>query len=129
MKLKNLEIIKDAAKIPNEIVRRGFEMNSDIEVIIRGEELQEGMVILLEEALMRENPSYHLDSNPHICDDYRCPRIKETSQWCMVTNLKRRGDITSFVGVYADGVHRSRTYNESFFWLVKIDSMLVERNA
>lgn len=129
MKLKNLEIIKGAAKIPYGIVRRGFEMNPDTDVILRGEELQEGMIILLEEALMRENPSYHLDSNPHICDDYRCPRIKETSQWCMVTNLKRRGDITSFVGIYADDVHRSRTYNESFFWLVKKEYVLVERNV
>jgi hypothetical protein len=108
--------------IPKGFVAKNFDMDPETDDIIRGRYLQHGMIVLIEESIMRENPSKHVDDNPHDCDNYECQRIKETSQWCMVSDLSRKGEITSFVGIYSDGVKRSRIYNESYFWLVKKES-------
>ncbi len=99
--------------IPSEAVDRTFVMNPETEDVIRGGELQEGMVVLLEDHMFRL--PLHSDKER----DFK-------ATWCQVTKLQRnvRDEILSFIGVYSDGVKHSRTYNRSIFWLVKKDSVM-----
>lgn len=105
--------------IPNEIVPVNFEMNPETEDLIRGTKLTEGMVVLIEVITSRVNPQMHLEEIDHECDQYDCMRLLRESRWCKVTDLNRTRDLVSFIGVYADGTKRSRTYNESYCWYVK----------
>lgn len=116
-------------EIPSEFVDRNAEMNPETDDLIRGRELKEGMVVLIEDSSVREDISHHTGETDHKCDAHKCRRIKETSRWCRVTSLdirKRmedRSPLVSFIAVYSDGTKRLRTYNQSFGWFVKLNSM------
>lgn len=95
--------------------------------LIRGRDLQNGMIVLLEDSTMRDEPTCP-DNGTHKCGA-RCLRAFRVSRWCKVTDLEKRtrvaGELAllSFIGEYADGSKASHTYNVSYFWYVKIDSI------
>jgi len=100
-----------------------YDMDPEFDDLIRGDELQDGMIVLIEE--MREDPSRLLHDEEH---PYVLKRIRETARWCTVTKLRfvpypDAGQLVEFIGVYADGTKASRRYNESWFWFVKKDSI------
>jgi hypothetical protein len=105
--------------IPTGFAPMDFDMDPSTEDLIRGNNLQPGMIVLVEAITVREDPSDHIDNADHVCEKYKCARLKSDSQWCMVTDLQKRGDLTTFIGLYADGTKRSRTYNQSYCWFVK----------
>ena len=89
------------------------------ELLWSGEDLQTGMVVLVEDRLMRSTLG---DS-----------RRTETARWCEVgriecsplydrDDLGRRtsaGSLVEFEAIYSDGVRMKRRYNTSYAWLVK----------
>lgn len=111
-------------EVPESFEHRIFQMNPQTDDLIRGAELKEGMVVLIEDTSVRADPAKHLEED-HECDIYLCPRILAGALWCRVTRLeRRRGDeLVSFIGEYHDGTKRSRTYNISYCWFVKKGSI------
>lgn len=107
--------------VPEEFVPQNFEMNPETEDLIRGNLVQENMIVLVE-GLYRTDPSGHEVGVDHECDAYNCPRLLKESRWCRVTQIERRGELLSFIGAYSDGRKASRTYNLSYCWFVKLDS-------
>jgi hypothetical protein len=100
-------------------------MDPETDDLIRGLDLENDMVVLLEDTVCRENPESHLKEDHTECDSHTCIRILQSARWCKVTQLERRrgNDLLSFIGVYHDGTKRSRIYNQSFYWFVKLDSI------
>ena len=94
-------------------VDRFYEMNPESEDLISGDQLQNGLVVLIEDSMVREDPE-RADTSA-----YSMKRLRENNQWCRVTSLRLHGDLVSFIGVYEDGVKRPRTFNQSYYWIVK----------
>lgn len=91
-----------------------YTANSETESILYGDELEEGMVVMIEDWLLRgeeESSSF-----------YDQARAEENNQFCKVTRL-RKGNLVRFVGEYEDGTLRTRTFNSSYTWIVKKDSI------
>jgi hypothetical protein len=98
--------------VPEQFVDRGYEMDPALEDIWFGDELHTGMVVLLEDGLIREDRPRD--------DSYARARFRETARWCKIERFRPVNDgIISFVAVYADGTKRVRTYNKSYAWFVK----------
>lgn len=110
----------DLLEIPAEPTDRNFTMDPRTEDLIRGSELKEGMIVLFEDSLGKD--SLALVPEEDIALEYYNQRITINQHWCKVTKLQG-GQIISFIGVYADGVKHSRTYNKNWVWIVKKDSM------
>lgn len=88
------------------------------ESIIFGDELVEGMVVVLEDILFRANPDASDSTDP-----YEQRKIHDTALWCKVTRLRRRYESITFVGEYADGSEVVRKYDTSHSWYVKKASL------
>ena len=99
----------------NDFVPIDYMMDPVTEDLIRGSELKEGMVVLIEDALVREDPKKLDEENTSRTNVLR---IWDTSRWCMVTKLIQ-GDVMSFIGVYGDGTKMSRMYSDRYCWFVK----------
>jgi len=113
----------DLLSIPAEFVDVNFEMDPKTDDLIRGREVTEGMIVLWEGSGRRIDPAGHELGVDHECDPYNCPRLLTESRWCKVTKIERHSrDLLTFIGVYADGTKRSRAYNLSYCWFVKLDS-------
>ena len=98
--------------VPVAEVGKQYMSDPETDDLIRGEELQDGMVVLVADGLFRGSTMGRYEDN----------------RWCRVSKLKfspqrEYGRITSFVGVYADGSLFPRSYSESYFWYVKKDSV------
>lgn len=93
-----------------------YVMDPTKEDLIHGSELKEGMIVLVEDPMLRDDPS---DLDTEGVRPYTIRRIHEASRWCMVTKL-RPGQILKFIGVYGDGTKMSRQYSSSYCWLVKL---------
>ncbi len=108
--------------IPFGYVTRSFAMNPDTDDLLFGNELTEGMVVLVEDHLFYEDPLILNKKNP---SEYAVSRLNEKQRWCRIERFANgtERDLVSFVGVYADGTKRVRTYNKSYAWFVKKDSI------
>jgi hypothetical protein len=113
-------------EIPSDLVPITFAPILGQHHMLKGSELQNGMVVLVEG--MRGNPSslspeYPDRKNGYVPSEYDRQRIEETARWCMVTDLEIRGELSIFTGVYSDGTMRRRTYNaEGYSWAVIVES-------
>jgi hypothetical protein len=100
--------------VPECFVPIAYLTDPDTEYLVWGDELQEGMVVVVDGAILsRENPD-NIER-----DGYSRARVLESARWCRVTKLRRRGELVSFIGVYGDGSQAARTYNIQFAWIVK----------
>lgn len=112
----------DLLTIPAQHVRQGYSANVNVETILWGDELVEGMVVLIADPTFREN-----EERINIASDYELsyirPRYDEQNRWCRVSKIRARNDVMSFVGLYADGTQRTRTYNVVHAWAVKLESI------
>lgn len=98
------------------------------DLLADGEDLRDGMIVMIEAPTVRENPA--VPSRSAVGSEYALARLKEANRWCEVTNLKYvgfDGPDTSrqvqFIGVYADGTKRQRRYAISYAWFVKKSSL------
>ena len=105
--------MKEQIEQSETFVDRFYEMNPESEDLLAGDELENGLIVLIEDSMVRE------DASRAEFDAYAMKRLRENNQWCRVTSLRRHGDLVSFVGVYEDGVKRPRTFNQSYYWIVK----------
>lgn len=121
--MDNIEQEMALFSIPADLVYRGFQMNPSTDDLIFGDELKVGMVVLFEDELLRTDPSREQGPNS---DGYWTAHILEQSRWCKVEKIRahsQNDEIVQFVALYADGTKRKRTYNKSYAWYVKKDSI------
>jgi hypothetical protein len=106
--------------IPSRPVIKNYEMNPLKDDLISGYKLEEGMLVLCEDALLRA----YADKKPNKTDpDFL--RFMKTRYFCRVTELTfsssyDNGTLVTFIGVYADGVKRVNTYNCVYRWIVRL---------
>lgn len=111
---------------PRGIVKGVFKMDPREEVLLRGEQLDDGMRVLIEDSLTRGG-TYRGWSET---DDYQNQRLIEGARWCTVKDLRRSPDnleVISFIGHYDDGHEAKRSYHKSYMWYVKIGSISRDR--
>lgn len=102
-------------EIPAEMVDVSFSMNPVTDDLIRGDKLEEGMIVLLEDSMFRV-PLKKPESELY---DFEVVKRRQGQRWCRVTDLRNHHNLTSFVGLYADSTKEARTYNENYYWFVK----------
>lgn len=110
-------------------VDKFYEMDPEFEVLLPvGTQLQNNMIVLVEDHMLRVNLE-EIDKNR-----YEEHRARESNRWCVVSELKiidrRMNDFTApqnplvtFIATYADGVQRKRSYDSSYAWIVKRESI------
>lgn len=101
--------------IPGEICGKNFRMDPVADDVIRGSELEENMVVLVESRDLRIRSS----DEGSIVAQARNPQILDIDRWCVVTKLEKNPMAISFVGVYCDGNKTYRTYSPETAWYVK----------
>lgn len=103
-------------------------MDPAYEDLLRGDELQNGMIVLLDHDIV--GSAWAMTNHRRNLD--------ENNRWCTVTKLNvterfehgemgevvgKMSPLVSFIGVYADGTKMKRRYDASYTWLVKLDSI------
>lgn len=106
--------------IDSTITGRFYTMNPATEDVIRGSKLEEGMVVLIEDSILKGDPERAFKNDP---SGFGTKRVLEVNRWCKVTDLEVENDIVSFIGLYHDGTKQERRYNQSYCWIVKRDSL------
>lgn len=103
-------------------VSRFYEMDPQFEDVIFGADLRDGMVVLLEDHLLRGE----LD---RMDEKYEMARVREANRWCTVTRLTRSGPLVRFIGLYGDDTKLVRSYHADYAWIVKKDSLAAAGGA
>jgi hypothetical protein len=97
-------------------VDKFYVAQSEFEDIVFGRDLRDGMIVLLEDDILRADPG-------NLRSGYDRARADEINRWCEVTRLEVIAHPTTplirFVGCYPDGSMRVRTYGASYAWIVK----------
>lgn len=101
--------------IPAEICGKNFRMDPIVDDVIRGSELEENMVVLVESRDLRVRTS---DEGSIVAQAIR-PQVLDVDRWCVVTKLAKNKNVVSFVAVYCDGHKAYRTYSPETAWYVK----------
>ena len=112
-------------------VDKFYEMDPQFEDLLPdGTYLQDGMVVLVEDSFIRADPSND--------NKYEIERARETNRWATVSHIKvmkrwehddmgrvlgESSPLVSFVATYGDGTKKKRSYDASYAWIVKLDSM------
>ena len=95
-----------------------YLMDAETEDLIYGEELRDGMVVVIADTILSPDPDSGRELHP-----YEQRRLLECARWCRVERMRREGHVVSFIGVYADGSKFPRSYAASYTWYVKRASM------
>jgi hypothetical protein len=106
-------------------VGKFYSMDPETEDLIFGSQLQNGMVVLVEDPMLRGDPS---KTHPTPADERH---VRQANRWAEVTERRRMGTRSGevhirFIAVYADGTKAARVYLDTIAWLVKKDSMPVK---
>jgi hypothetical protein len=109
-------------------VDRFYEMDPEFDDLIFGTELRDGMVVLIEDSLLRGDPERAFRGDTPLGEKYEIARCREANRWCTVTRLSlapRAGyePLVRFIGEYADGTKAIRQYSSDYAWLVKRASL------
>lgn len=82
---------------------KSYVAHESTDDIMKGKDLRDGMIVLIEDPVMRYSAG--------------------AGEWCEVTRLEviptRDWPMVKFVGRYADGTMRVRSYAASYEWIVK----------
>ena len=115
-------------KIPSDFVAYTFAPILGTHLLLRGDLLQNGMVVVLEDHMMRGNPndlSPESDKRQHgyTPSEYDRRKIEEGARWALVTDVQVKSNgsdsqIVKFTAIYSDGTMRDRTYNVDYKWAV-----------
>lgn len=115
----------DPNNIPQDFVGKFAEMDPTTEDLLEGCELKDGMIILIEGSINRED-LVELDPDSPT-SSYRLDRLREVNRWCKIDRVRfEHHNTVSFIATYADGTKRKRTYSTGHAWFVKLDSMISE---
>lgn len=121
-----MDKLKRCADIPFAYAPYSFEMEPGRHDLLFGDELEEGMIVLVSDPNLRrdpldkiraEKPGYYGPTWDAV-DEYN---LIKTSCWCRVTKLQRMGRVISFIGLYADGTKKVRTYHQTIGWFVQLE--------
>ena len=99
------------------------------DLLFEGADLREGMIVLIESSLIKENPER--------VDEWSRKRVMENNRWCTVlrVNVRERFDhddyghatrtspLVEMLCEYPDGVKAKRSFDNSYAWIVKRDSI------
>lgn len=120
LRVETLGVAMDqqSCAIPVAFVPLNYLNDPDTEDLIFGDQLVEGMIVLVEGAFVRADPDRYQTDYPSVQH-----RIQETARWCRVVNIRRDQDIVTFIAEYGDGTKSKRSYNASIAWYVKKASM------
>lgn len=114
-------------KMLSQFVPVNYWMNPEIEDLIpSGLLLKDGMVVLVDEMMMRGDP-FLIDDSPYALD-----KCLENNRWCTVTELEIKGHTTKsvrFVAVYGDRTKRVRMLDVAWPWIVKLSSISAEETV
>lgn len=101
----------------DDIVPQNYRYNIEIEDVIYGDELENGMVVLIEYS----NRSWERSIDPN------AEGLLTKNRWCSVTKIRKAQDDRDvvFIGEYADGHKSVRRYDKTTGWVVKKDSIPV----
>lgn len=91
----------------SETKRAVYQMSPAEDYVIFGEELTEGMWVLKEASFLRSGSEAGEDG------------AIRGQRFCEVTRLRRRGDLTVFIGRYADGFQKVFGVHKDYGWIVK----------
>lgn len=123
---ENLEITAESMallQIPSEHVGRSEPANLFTEMVLYGDQIKDGMIVLIADFMFRESEIRVATIESAQEREYSVPRYDEHNRWCRVTNLREHNDQIHFVGVYGDGTMRTRSYNRCHMWVVKKSSI------
>lgn len=111
-------------KIPSGYVPYSFMPTIEDHVILTGDNLVDGDIVLVEQAILRANPDVLSPEYPSRKDGFRPTeydrrRVQETARWAVVTDSRiEEDDILHFTAVYADGTSTTRIYHKSIEWII-----------
>lgn len=110
-------------QIPAQLISIDYLLDPTTEdIAFSGDELKEGMIVLIENVLSRYYTGTPLE-NLSTGDRHR---HLTSSRWCKIERLDTSGQFTRFIGVYADGSKCVRSYPKSCAWIVKLNSASAE---
>lgn len=111
--------------IPTEPVDTWRPANAAEEVLAYGDDLTDGMVVLIAEPGRRAQPEPPFSGrNPALVEVARKRTehdVAVLNRWCQVTRLRSASG--AFVGRYADGSEHPRQFHRHVMWLVRRDSI------
>ena len=120
-----LTYMYQVSDIPEEFVPRVFPMDPEKHELIYGSELENGMIVLIEDSLVKKDaknrPADGSTDTP-VWTDYDESSFQQNNRWCVVTDIRRRNDIVQFIALYSDGTKASRRFNESYCWFVMAEA-------
>lgn len=112
--------------IPSDYVAHTFAPILGQHLFLTGDKLKEGMIVVLGDKLLREDPgklSPEYPSRKHgfIPSEHDRARIETSARWALVTDLRivDGGRVVKFTAVYADGTMRERNYSIDYKWAVR----------
>ena len=106
---------------PYEFVPADYPVMTAVEAIIWGEDLQEGMVVVLAESHLTSTAGRADPDTPSAGSQAGRLRTNQTARWCRITDLRRDDDGTvRFVGEYIDGTLAPRRHGATVPWIVKL---------
>lgn len=106
-------------QIPAQVIPIDYLLDPATEgIVLSGDELEEGMIVLIEDVLYRYYTGTPLENLS--ADDRH--RLLKSARWCKIERLDTSGQLIRFIGVYADGSKCVRSYRMDCAWIVKLDS-------
>lgn len=111
-------------EIPSGFSNKIFRMNpEEDDLLIDGDALREGMIVIVEENELRSDIS-----DPTVMNtESGLENASKFNRWCQVTDIKRTANnqIVRFIGLYRDGTKRFFTASVGHSaWYVKKESIL-----
>ena len=112
-------------------VDKFYQMDPQFEDLLpTGYELKDGMMVLIEESLIRETTQKYGEAGYEM---YQLDRLRENNRWCTVSHIDidtyydegSKRSIVTFIATYPDGTKRKRRYSTSYAWIVKLDTIPV----
>jgi len=108
------------------LVPKYYRMDPDTEdLLANGNKLKEGMVVLVEDPMHREEVNIFMD-------EARFARALKWNRWCTITELTyamASSPLVRFVAVYDDGTKSKMSLSSQYAWYVKLESIPQEGNV
>lgn len=96
-----------------DVVPKKYRFNPQVEDMVYGDELVDGMVVLVQTDLRTDDED----------DDCSAERLLITNRWCEVTKVRAGQSGIYFIGLYVDGQKEVRHSTCTTGWLVKQETM------
>lgn len=114
--------------IPSDFVPHTFAPILGTHLMLTGDKLKNGMIVVLADNVIRENPNRISPENPDrklgfVPSEYDRAGVEETARWALVTDVKIVSNgpdsrLLRFTAIYSDGTMCDRKYDVSYKWAV-----------